>query len=135
MTKITVRDFAAAGRVDDLVGADGGQVSVALIGEDDLVGLDALEPGRHGRRVAVRRLAGVGVEVVVSEDGASHRRNADGALADAQLVDHLAHKTVDQAMGAAGTVVCEDIGERLRPPVHHFVLGQVNCVHGSPPSR
>jgi hypothetical protein len=70
----------------------------------------------------MRRLTGICVEVVVSEDGASYRRNTNGALADTQLIDHLAHKTVDQAMGAARTVVRKYVGERLRPPIHHLVL-------------
>ena len=105
LTKMVVMLLAARGGVDDLGGADGGQVAVALVGEDDAVGLDALDAGGHGRRAAVRRLDEVDVEVVVGQHRAAHRRDADGALADAQLVDHLGHQAVDDAVDAARAVV------------------------------
>ena len=45
--------------MDDLGRADGRQVAVTLVGEDDRVGADALDPGRDGRRAAVGRLDNV----------------------------------------------------------------------------
>ena len=73
--------LAAAGGVHDLGHADRGQVAVALVGEDDPVGQDALDAGGHGRGAAVRGFDEIGVEIVVGKNRAAHRRNADGFLA------------------------------------------------------
>ncbi len=70
-----------------------------------LVRAETLEPGGHRRRPPVRRLGEVDVEVVVGEDRAADRRHADRLRADAQLVEHLGHQPVDDAVRAAGAVV------------------------------
>ena len=44
-------------------------------------------------------------EVVVGEHRAAHRRDEDGPLADAQLVDGLREQLVDDAVAAARAVV------------------------------
>ena len=84
------RDVLTARRgMYDLAHADGSQVAVALIGEDDAVRQDALDAGRHGRCASVRRFDKIGIEVVVGKHRAAHRRNADGLLQHAHLFQHF----------------------------------------------
>ena len=70
--------FSAIGGVDDFRGADRGQVSVALIGDHDLVGTGALQASRGGRSAAVRDLHVAHVEIVVGEDRAADGADQDG---------------------------------------------------------
>ena len=94
--------------------ADGGQVAVALVGEDHLVRADPLDAGGHRRGAPVGRLRHVQVEVVVGQHRAAHRGDADGPLPHAQLVEHLGDQAVDDAVGAAGAVVGVGLGQALR---------------------
>ena len=117
LMKITVMILAAQRRVHDLGHADGGQVAVALVGEDNLIGLDALDAGGHGRGAAMRRLDEIDLKVVVGKHRAAHRRDADGVLADAQLVDHLGDQAMRHAVRAAGAVMRVHIAQRVGPLV------------------
>ena len=95
-------ELAAVGRVDGLGQTDGAHVAVALIGEDNAFGAGA---GGHGAGTAVGGFEAVHVEVVVSEGGAAHGGHQDGPVGHAQLVQHLAHQAVGDAVVAAGAVV------------------------------
>ncbi|CAN4026232.1 hypoxanthine phosphoribosyltransferase, partial [Dysosmobacter welbionis] len=77
--------LAPHGGVDDLRRADGGQVTVALVGEHRLMGMGALDAGSYGRRPAVGGLLHVAVEILVREDGAAHGAHADGVIQQTQL--------------------------------------------------
>ena len=96
--------LAACRRVDDLGGADGGEVAVALVGEHDLVGPVALDAGRDRGRAPVRRLDRVEPQVVVGEHRAADGADEQGPAADAQLLEHLGQEPVDDAVPAAGAV-------------------------------
>ena len=72
--------FAAGGGVDDLGGADGGEVPVALVREHDPVRADALDARGDGRRPTVRRLDRIEPQVVVGEHRAA-RPNRRGSSA------------------------------------------------------
>ena len=99
-------DILAPGRrVGDFRRADGGQVAVSLIGEDNIVRIHALAAGGHCRRPAVSGLHHVRVEVVVGKHGASDRRDADGLSLDAQLVNGFRHEAMNDPMGASGAVM------------------------------
>ena len=106
--------FAARRRVNGFRRADRREVAVALIGEDDRVGMGALDAGRDCRSSAMRRFDHVAFKIVVGKDGASDRRDADGVTEDAELVDGFRHETVDDAVRTAGAVVQRDVGQRLR---------------------
>ncbi|CAN4016138.1 Manganese transport regulator, partial [Dysosmobacter welbionis] len=97
--------LAPHGGVDDLRRADGGQVTVALVGEHRLMGMGALDAGSYGRRPAVGGLLHVAVEILVREDGAAHGAHADGVIQQTQLHQRLCHQLVDDAVVAAGAVV------------------------------
>ena len=99
--------------MDDLGGADGGQVAVALIGEDDLVRMHALGAGGHRRGAAMGGLVHIAVEVVIGKHGAADRGDANDVLLLELLREHLGHQTVDDAVGAAGAVVERRIREEL----------------------
>ena len=99
--------------MDDLGGADGGQVAIALIGEDDLVRVYALGAGGDGRSAAMGGLVHVAVEVVIGKHRAADRGDADDVLLLELLRKHLGHQTVDDAVGAAGAVVERRIREEL----------------------
>jgi len=57
------------------------------------------------RRAPVRGLRVADVHVVVEEDRAADRRDGDGAVLHAQLVDRLGEVLVNEAVAAAGAVM------------------------------
>ena len=65
--------FSAIGGVHDFRRADRGQVSIALIGDHDLVRTGPLQAGGRGGSAAVRNLHVAHVEIVVGENRAAHR--------------------------------------------------------------
>ena len=105
--------LAAVGRVDRLCHADGGQVAVALVGEDHELGPAPLDARGHGHGAAVGGLVHVAVEVVVGEHRAAHGGHPHRPLPDAQAVDGLRHEAVDRAVGAPGAVVEGLLRQRL----------------------
>nr|AIF26401.1 putative 2-oxoglutarate oxidoreductase [uncultured bacterium fosmid pJB17E7_contig I] len=107
--------LAAVGCVDGLGGADGGEVAVALIGEDVAVGVEALDGGCHCGGTAVGGFLEVNIKIVVGHDGASDRGDADGLVLDAHLVDDFGDDAVGGAVSAAGAVV-------------HYVVGKHFCL-------
>ena len=111
--------LAPVGGVDDLVGAYGGEVAVALVGEDAGAGVDALDAGGDGGGAAVRGLVHVAVEVVIRENGTSDRRDADDVVGQTELLDRLTDEPVGYAVVAAGAVVEHGVGE-------HFGLFKYN---------
>ena len=105
--------------MDRLGGADGGEVAVALIGKDDAVGQGALEARGDSRRAAVWGLHHIAGKVIVIHNGAADRGDAHGLIGHIQLVEHLGHQTVNNAVGAAGAVVERDIRQRLGSVKHN----------------
>ena len=99
--------------MDGLGGADGGQVAIALIGEDHIIGLGTLDAGGDGGSTPMGSLHHITVEVIVCHNGTAYRRNADGVAQHAQLLQTLRHQTVDDAVGAAGAVMGLLIGQTL----------------------
>ena len=81
------------------------EVAVALVADDDRLGVGELVADRHRRGAAVRGLGVADVEVVVEEDRAADRRDRDRAVLQPELVDRLGQVLVDQAVAAAGAVV------------------------------
>ena len=116
------------GGVDDLGGADGGEVTVALVGKDHRVLADgALDASGDSGGAAVRGLVHVAVEVVIREHGAAHGGHADHFAVELHLVDDLRDKTVDDAVVAAGAVMELLVGQQ-------FGLFKQNSHLISPPS-
>ena len=99
--------------MDRLGGADGGQVAVALVGEDDVVRQRALDAGRDSRRAAVGGLDHVAVELIIRQNGAADRRDADGVAQHAQFLQALGHQAVDNAVGASRAVMGLLVGQTL----------------------
>ena len=99
--------------VDNLVGADGGEVAVTLIGKDAGLRVDTLDAGGDSRGAAVRGLKHVAVEVVVSEHGASDGGNADDVVLEAELFYAFSDQAMRYTVIAAGAVVEHGIGEHL----------------------
>ena len=91
--------------VNDLGSTDGGKVAVALIGEDQSVGLYALDAGCDCGGAAMRGLVHVAVEILICEDGATDRRDADDVAVKLQLIDSFRHQAMDNAVVAAGAVM------------------------------
>ena len=90
---------------DDLGEADGGEVAVALVGDDDRLGVRELVADGDGGGAAVRGLRVADVEVVVEEDGAADRGDGDRPVLDAELLDRLGEVLVGEAVAAARAVV------------------------------
>ena len=97
--------FAAVGGVDDFGSADGGEVTVALVGDDDLVGTGALDPGCAGGGAAMGELHIANIEIVVGEDGAADRADEDGFVLQAEVGEGFRDQLVDDAVSTARTVV------------------------------
>ena len=70
--------LAACGRVDRLRRADGRQVAVALVGEDQIAGMEPFHGRSYGQGASVGGLDPVDVDIIVCEYGAAHGRNAYG---------------------------------------------------------
>ena len=98
--------------MDDLAGADRGQVAIPLVGEDNAVRQDTLDAGGHGRGAAMGRFHEIRRKIVVGKDRAAHRRHADGTVGQAHLVQHFGDQAVRRAVRAAGAVVRGRIGKR-----------------------
>ena len=99
--------------VDGLAGADGSEVTVALIGEHDLVGPHALDTRGARRSAAVGSLDEVDVEVIVSHNGATHGGDTDGTVVNAKLFKHFSDDAVHSAVTAAGAVVERFFSQQL----------------------
>lgn len=91
--------------VDGLGRADAGEVAVALVGEHETVGPEALAGCGQRGSPAVRGLFPVDVEIPVGEDGTPDGADANGAFFHAHLFDHFGHELVHDAVRAAGTIV------------------------------
>lgn len=106
--------LATVGGMDGLGGTDGGEVTVALIGEDDVAGIEARDGGGNGGSASVCGLDPVDVDVVVGEYGAAYGSDADGLVLNAEFVDDFGEYLVNDAVGASGTVVCVRVQEESR---------------------
>ena len=91
--------------MNDLPHPDRGQVAVALIGKDDLIGPDGLDPVGKDGSAAVGGLDEVHVDILVHDDGTAHRGDADSIILDPQLVYGLADQAVGHAVHTTRAVV------------------------------
>ena len=89
----------------DFSRADGGEVAVALIGNDNFFRTGALYSSSAGRRAPVGGLHIAHIEVVIREHRATHRADEDGAILQTQVFDGLRDQLVRHSVAAAGTVV------------------------------
>ncbi len=97
--------LAAVGGVDDLGGADGGEIAIALIADDDAAGTAALDGGGDCGTASVGDLHVADVEIVIGEDGTADGADEDGAVLNGEFVDGFGEELVYYAVSAAGTVV------------------------------
>src|SRR5690606_18335608 len=85
------------GSVYGLGCTDGGQVTIALVGEHHPVGQQSLGGGRKCGCTTVGRLLPVDVDIVVGKDGTPYRSDANGLLLQSQLGDHFGDHLVHHA--------------------------------------
>ena len=97
--------------MDGLGHADGSKVSVALVGKDQIFGMNALHGGCDRGRTAVRGLDHVAGEEVVGHDGAADGGYTHAGTLDAELVDDFSHQALHDAVTAAGAVVGDRVGQ------------------------
>lgn len=97
--------FTAIGRLQNIVSANGSQISIALVAQHDGMRKRPFYSGGGGRSPTVRHLYVAAIEIVVSEHRAAHRTDEYGALANAEVIDGLGDELVNDAVPAAGTVV------------------------------
>jgi len=99
-------DLFAAGRsMDDLGGTDGSQVTIALVGEDQIVRVDTLDAGGNSRSPAMGRLDHVTGKILVIVVGATDWRDTDCRIQNAHLDHDLGDQAMDDAMRTAGTIM------------------------------
>ena len=94
--------------VDDLSRSDGCEVTVALVGEDHLVRMDAADAGCDRRSTSVRGLTHIHVHEMMGIDGAADRNDADGVAERTSLLQALHDDAVGDAVAAARTIGCID---------------------------
>src|SRR5262249_50927528 len=97
--------LAAIGRMQNLGRADGRQVAIALVIDDDAAWQAPLDSGRDRRSASVRSLNAACTEVIVGEDGAAYRADQNGPVLDAELIDCLGDHLVHDSVPAARTEV------------------------------
>ena len=112
--------FPSVGRMKTLRDADGGEISVPLVGKDDAIREDPLDPRGHGRPPSMLRLDHVDIEIVVGQHGTSRRRDADRDAPDIQFIDHLGDQPVGDAVTASRTVVKDRVLHAFRSAKHFF---------------
>ena len=97
--------------VDGLGHADGSEVSVALVGKDQVFGVNALHGGCDRRRTTVCGLDHVAGEEVVGHNGAANRGHAHAGALYPELVDDFGYQALHNAVTAAGAVVGDRVGQ------------------------
>ena len=106
--------LATVSSVDSLGSANGREVTVALIGKDELVGHESLGSSSHSWSASVSGLKPVDVDVVVGENGATYRRNADSLFLQSHFFDNLGNEFVHNTMATAWAVVHVSVVEKAR---------------------
>ena len=97
--------LAAVGGVNNFRGADGSEVAVTLVGNDNLVRTGALDARGAGWGASVRNLHVADVEIVVGEDGAANRADENGLVLEAKILERFGDQLVGDAVSAARAVV------------------------------
>ena len=92
--------------MDDLSRADGGQISIALVADDDLVRTDPLDAGSSSGRTPVKGERKIDIEKILEHSAAAHISNTNGIFGNAHLIYGFCQQPVDNSVAAARTV-CE----------------------------
>ena len=113
--------------MNGLGSTDSGEVAVALIGENDILGLCALDACCNSRGASVGSLDHITAEIIICHNGASDGRDADGLALYTKLVNALRNKAVDYTVSAAGAIMGRHIKKRLGSL-------EYDCHYFSPPA-
>ena len=92
----------AVGGGNRLGQADGGEVAVALVGEDQAVRIGALHAGGYGAGAAVGRGGVVVGDIVHVQAAAADAQDAGGAVHQIHLLQHLTDELDDGGVHTAG---------------------------------
>ena len=114
--------LASVAGVDDLGRANGGQLAIALIGEDHLVGIHAADACGHCRGAAMGGLHPVYVYVVIYEHRASHRADANHFVVHPHVTQDVCDHLVYGGVRAAGAVVHVCLGHHPRAAVYYVAV-------------
>ena len=106
--------FAAGGRTDRFAHADGREISVALVGKNDIIRKRALDARRDRGSASVGRLDHIAGKIVIRKDGTSDRSDSDRFSLDAQFVDAFRDKAVHDTVRAAGTIMQDSVRQGFR---------------------
>jgi hypothetical protein len=91
--------FGAGSGVNDFGKADGSEVAVALVSEDDRVRANTLKARGYGGSASVSGLNRIAIEIFIRIHRASNAGDGHGALANFQLIQDLSDKAVSGAVG------------------------------------
>jgi hypothetical protein len=105
--------FAPIGRMDYFRNANRGQVTVALIGENDFVLYGPFDSASHGRGSSMGGLEDINIEIIVHEDGTPNGGDANGSFSDFEEIDGLGHQAMSNAMMTTGTEMERNIHQSL----------------------
>jgi hypothetical protein len=84
---------------------NGSEVAVALITKNDTLRAGAFDPGGDCRGPSVGRLNMADVQVIIGEDGTTHRVDQDGTVLNAEIYNGFRYELVQDAVAASRTVV------------------------------
>src|SRR5579884_3886457 len=91
--------------MDDFGGADGGEIAVTLVRNDDGVGVGAFEGGCGRGSASVGHLDVADIEIIVGEHGAADWADENGAVLDPEILEGFRDELVCDTVSATGTVV------------------------------
>jgi len=97
--------LTAVGGMNNLCGSNRRQIAIALVRDHDAFRASAFQSRRRRRSASVGHLHVAHVEVVIGEDGASHRADENGAVLHAQIFECFGDQLMHHAVPAAGAIV------------------------------
>ena len=97
--------FAPVGCLNGLIEADGSQISISLIGDDDGVILCPGDARSDSRSPSVGGLNMPGIQVIVGEDGAAYGADHYAPVLNTQIRHSLAYELMQYSVSASRTVM------------------------------
>ena len=91
--------------MDSLGCTDGSQVAVALICENEVTWIQAVYGSSDSRRTSVGSFNPVDVNIIIGEDGTTHRRNAHSAVSESHFFNQFGYEFMNNTVAAARAIV------------------------------
>ncbi len=97
--------FSTVCGVDRLAGSDCRQISVSLIGKNNILRTDSLYSRSHSQRPSVGSLTAVKIPIIISKHSATYRRNCNNLISNIQFIHNLGNQPMDNSVAAARAIM------------------------------